>query len=104
MPAIAANQAGNSSIKPASSDRSLATNQASSTATQPHIDLDQTPIYAFTSPISNTYYTRSDLDEWARGKINANGDTVYFKPGFVSDDPWARHRDKDGYSMGKAKS
>ncbi|KIX03439.1 uncharacterized protein Z518_06991 [Rhinocladiella mackenziei CBS 650.93] len=51
--------------------------------------------YVFTSPVSNTYYTRTDLEEWARGKVNANGDTVYFKPGFVSIDPWARNRGKD---------
>ncbi|KAI1617262.1 hypothetical protein EDD36DRAFT_462117 [Exophiala viscosa] len=63
----------------------------------------QPPSYAFTSPISNTYYTRTDLEEWARGKVNANGDTVFFKPGFVSDDPWARLRDKNGNDLGKTK-
>ena len=56
--------------------------------------------YAFASPISNTYYTRAELEEWAKGKVNENGDTVYFKPGFVCEDPWARLRDKDG--KGKA--
>ncbi|KAK5464748.1 hypothetical protein LTS15_001310 [Exophiala xenobiotica] len=104
VPATGANQSEVSSIRAAASDWSLATNQASSTATQPQVNSDQAPVYAFASPISNTYYTRSDLDEWARGKINANGDTVYFKPGFVSDDPWARNRGKDAHKMGKAKS
>ncbi|KIV79847.1 hypothetical protein PV11_07392 [Exophiala sideris] len=63
----------------------------------------QPPTYAFTSPISNTYFTRTDLEELARGKVNANGDTVFFKPGFVSDDPWARLRDRNGKDMGRAK-
>lgn len=48
---------------------------------------------AFTSPVSNTFYSRSDLDSWARGHINSDGDTVYFKPGFVSEDPWARAKE-----------
>ncbi|KAJ4609879.1 hypothetical protein HRR85_006152 [Exophiala dermatitidis] len=52
--------------------------------------------YAFSAPNSNTFYTRAELDEWARGKVNARGDVVYFKPAFVSDDPWARLRPSRG--------
>ncbi|EXJ88031.1 hypothetical protein A1O1_04958, partial [Capronia coronata CBS 617.96] len=48
--------------------------------------------YAFSYPATNTFYTRAQLNEWAQGKVNARGDTVYFRPNFVSDDPWARLR------------
>lgn len=64
----------------------------------------EAPIYAFSSPISNTYYTREDLDAWARGKVNGNGDTVYFKPGFVSNDPWARLRPKEDHDNKSAET
>jgi hypothetical protein len=52
-----------------------------------------TPAYAFSAPSTDTHYTRAELDEWARGRPNRHGDLVFFKPGFVCDDPWARHRD-----------
>lgn len=51
---------------------------------------------AFTSPDGQTTYTRSELDELARGKPNSNGDLVFFKPGFVSEDPWFRLRSRKG--------
>ncbi|KIW93851.1 uncharacterized protein Z519_05166 [Cladophialophora bantiana CBS 173.52] len=46
----------------------------------------------FTSPETGMSYTSEELDEWTRGKINERGDKVYFKPGFVCDDPWFRLR------------
>lgn len=50
--------------------------------------------YAFISPETGISYTRSELDEWSRGKVNERGDTVFFKPGFVCEDPWFRLRDQ----------
>ncbi|RVX73306.1 hypothetical protein B0A52_02948 [Exophiala mesophila] len=50
---------------------------------------------AFTSPDGQTTYTRSELDEWARGKRNNNGDLVFFKPGFITEDPWSRLRGRN---------
>ncbi|EXJ67708.1 uncharacterized protein A1O5_09054 [Cladophialophora psammophila CBS 110553] len=46
----------------------------------------------FTSPETGISYTSEELDEWTRGKINERGDKVYFKPGFVYNDPWFRFR------------
>ncbi|EXJ86796.1 hypothetical protein A1O3_03750 [Capronia epimyces CBS 606.96] len=51
--------------------------------------------YMFTNPATNRFYTRTDLNDWAQGKVNARGDMVYFKPAFISDDPWARLRPKE---------
>ncbi|KIX99701.1 uncharacterized protein Z520_04337 [Fonsecaea multimorphosa CBS 102226] len=48
--------------------------------------------YAFTSPQTGISYTSEELEQWSRGKVNARGDKVFFKPGFVSDDPWFRLR------------
>lgn len=45
------------------------------------------------NPETSQPFTQSELDEFARGKLNANGDTIYFKPGFIVDDPWARARE-----------
>ncbi|KIV94955.1 hypothetical protein PV10_02669 [Exophiala mesophila] len=50
---------------------------------------------AFTSPDGKTTYTRSELNEWARGKPNNNGDLVFFKPGFITEDPWSRLRGRN---------
>ncbi|KIW46938.1 uncharacterized protein PV06_02558 [Exophiala oligosperma] len=94
----AASQPGGSSNEPTTSigPTSLITPQhASQQVPQTQGQGDEEPIYAFSSPVSNTYYTKEDLDRWARGMINANGDTVYFKPGFVSNDPWARLRPRE---------
>ncbi|KIW66104.1 hypothetical protein PV04_08308 [Phialophora macrospora] len=52
----------------------------------------QQAIFMFTSPQTGISFTKQELDEWARGKINEQGDKVYFKPGFVDDDPWSRLR------------
>lgn len=54
----------------------------------------ESPAIVFTSAISNTNYTKADLEAWARGKKNPNGDLVFFKPGFISEDPWSRLRDR----------
>ncbi|KIW10434.1 hypothetical protein PV08_11398 [Exophiala spinifera] len=91
--AATASQPGESSSKPASFGSSL---DGSKREQNQNHGNEEAPVYAFSSPVSNTYYTREDLDAWARGKVNANGDTVYFKPGFVSDDPWARLRPREG--------
>ncbi|KIW24060.1 uncharacterized protein PV07_09797 [Cladophialophora immunda] len=48
--------------------------------------------YAFTYPRTGVSYTSQELDAWSRGKTNERGDKVFFKPGFVSDDPWFRLR------------
>jgi hypothetical protein len=50
----------------------------------------QQPRYAFISTQTGISYTRAELDEWQNGKVNKRGDKVYFKPGFVDEDPWAR--------------
>ncbi|ETI25470.1 hypothetical protein G647_02243, partial [Cladophialophora carrionii CBS 160.54] len=48
--------------------------------------------FVFTSPQTGISYTNQELDEWSRGKLNDQGDKVYFKPGFVDADPWSRLR------------
>ncbi len=55
---------------------------------------EPTPVYAFTSPETGVAYTRGELDQWSRGKVDGRGDTVFFKPGFVCADPWFRLRDR----------
>ncbi|KAJ9610764.1 hypothetical protein H2200_005541 [Cladophialophora chaetospira] len=51
--------------------------------------------YAFTSPQTEIAYTRQELQELMNGKVNERGDKVYFKPGFVDEDPWSRLRKKE---------
>ncbi|OAP56462.1 hypothetical protein AYL99_09641 [Fonsecaea erecta] len=65
----------------------------SSSATTPLPAPPQQTSYAFTSPQTGISYTAAELEEWSRGKVNARGDKVFFKPGFVSDDPWFRLRE-----------
>ncbi|KIW80699.1 hypothetical protein Z517_07315 [Fonsecaea pedrosoi CBS 271.37] len=48
--------------------------------------------YAFVSPETGISFTPEELEELSRGKINARGDRVFFKPAFVADDPWFRLR------------
>ncbi|KEF60786.1 uncharacterized protein A1O9_02348 [Exophiala aquamarina CBS 119918] len=59
-----------------------------------HESAPRSPEIVFTSSATNTNYTKAELDVWARGKRNLNGDLVFFKPGFISEDPWSRLRDK----------
>ena len=63
----------------------------SNAAAAPSLAQNQ-PAYAFTSPQTGISYTRQELEEWTRGKVNERGDKVYFKPGFVAEDPWSRLR------------
>jgi hypothetical protein len=58
----------------------------------PPLSTPQDPSYAYVSPETGVSYTAQELNEWGRGKINEHGDKVYFKPGFVIDDPWFRLR------------
>jgi hypothetical protein len=62
--------------------------------TGPSFPSRQQANFMFTSPQTGISYTKQELEEWARGKINGQGDKVYFKPGFVDDDPWSRLRKK----------
>ena len=44
---------------------------------------------AYTSPSNPGYnLTPSDLQALRSGRPDARGDTVYFKPGFIDDNPW----------------
>lgn len=53
----------------------------------------QDPTPAFTSPETGISFTHEELKDLMEGKkINERGDKVYFKPGFVTNDPWARLR------------
>ncbi|OCT47192.1 hypothetical protein CLCR_02693 [Cladophialophora carrionii] len=60
--------------------------------TVPSFPTRQQAICVFTSPETGISYTKQELDEWSRGKLNDQGDKVYFKPGFVDADPWSRLR------------
>lgn len=45
---------------------------------------------AYQNPTTGISLTRQQLDAYAKGEIvNEKGDVVFFKPGFVVDDPWA---------------
>ncbi|OAL36463.1 hypothetical protein AYO20_04359 [Fonsecaea nubica] len=65
--------------------------------------------YAFVSPETGISFTPEELEELSRGKINARGDRVFFKPAFVADDPWFRLRrtgkggDNSGSNVGTGK-
>lgn len=71
----------------------VASNQSGTANTTAPTSDKPAPIYAFVAPRTGISYTRAELDAWAKGKVNANGDLVYFKPAFVSEDPWFRLRD-----------
>ena len=75
--------------------------------TEPPFPTEQHSVYVFASPQTGIPYTKQDLEELARGRIDERGDRVYFKPGFVDDDPWSRlhngvqSRTKGGGGRGK---
>jgi hypothetical protein len=54
-------------------------------------NIHATPHTSYISP-SNTSYqlTASELNALRAGRPNARGDTVFFKPGFVDENPWKR--------------
>ena len=62
-----------------------------------HESASESPNFVYTSP-TGVGFTKAELNAWARGKKNENGDLVFFKPGFISDDPWKRLRPETGNS------
>ena len=44
---------------------------------------------AYTSPTSPDYkLTSAELNALRNGRLNARGDMVFFKPGFIDENPW----------------
>lgn len=47
----------------------------------------------YTNPHTGIGLTKSELEQLARGdRFNARGDRIFFKPAFLTPDPWARVR------------
>jgi hypothetical protein len=48
----------------------------------------------YTSPTNPSYgLTPTELTELRSGRPNARGDTVYFKPDFINENPWKALQD-----------
>jgi hypothetical protein len=58
--------------------------------TQPHTSRAE----GYTNPVTGISFTHAELEELAYGKVNKHGIKVYFKPGFVNDDPWWRLKER----------
>lgn len=78
------------STRPAASPPGLTTTQILPRLTEPdRANLHTATNAAYTSPSNPSYkLTASELNALRMGRPNARGDTVFFKPGFIDENPW----------------
>jgi hypothetical protein len=69
------------------------TSSAAASAAQKSCNTYSQTVY--TNPVTGISFTRQQLYEYGQGqKTNEKGDVVFFRAGFVDEDPWKALRDR----------